>query len=86
MPQEEPIAEKGESEQAVDKRFQTVTPRVTAFMAVHSQKVLFTALILTFLLVGAAGEAAAHNPGGHEVPGCANGADTVAHQNPNCHS
>lgn len=85
MPHNEDTAENGPFEQVADNGFQPMTPRATAFMAVHSQKILLTALILTLLLVGAAGEAAAHNPAGYEVPGCANGAETVAQQNPNCH-
>ncbi|MFB6083717.1 MAG: hypothetical protein ABEJ94_05680 [Halorientalis sp.] len=35
---------------------------------------------------GAAGEVVAHDPAGHAVPGCENGADVVAQKNPNCHT
>lgn len=59
--------------------------RVTTFTAMHSQKILLAAMVLVLLLVGAAGEVAAHNPAGVAVPGCENGADAVAHNNPNCH-
>ncbi|SDG11240.1 hypothetical protein [Halorientalis regularis] len=54
-------------------------------VARHSQKVLLAAMLAVLLTVGAAGEAAAHNPAGQPVPGCENGADVVAEQNPNCH-
>lgn len=59
--------------------------KVLSFTAMHSQKILLAAMVLAFLLVGGVGEAVAHNPGGHAVPGCGNGADAAAHNNPNCH-
>ena len=59
--------------------------RVLTVTAQHSQKLLVGAVLLAFLLVGAVGEVAAHNPAGHPVPGCENGADAVNHTNPNCH-
>jgi len=37
------------------------------------------------LSVGAAGEALVHSPADIAVPGCENGADVVAHKDPNCH-
>jgi heme A synthase len=55
-------------------------------VAQHSQKILLAAMLVVLLTVGAAGEAVAHNPAGHAVPGCENGADVVAEQNPNCHA
>ena len=47
--------------------------------------ILLVFLVLALLLVGGVGEAVAHNPAGIGVPGCENGADVVAHENPNCH-
>jgi hypothetical protein len=58
--------------------------RVLTFATRHSQTIILVAVVLAFLLVGAVGEAAAHNPAGQPVPGGENGADAV-HNNPNCH-
>ncbi|WP_336000371.1 hypothetical protein [Halorientalis halophila] len=54
-------------------------------VAQHSQKILLAGLLVVLLTIGAAGEAVAHNPAGHAVPGCENGADVVGAKNPNCH-
>lgn len=59
--------------------------RLMTVTAKHSQKILVVAVVLAFLLVGAAGEVAAHNPAGQPVPGCENGADAVGQHNPTCH-
>jgi hypothetical protein len=50
----------------------------------HPRIALFLVL-MTLLLVAGVGEVAAHNPAGHPVPGCENGADVVGHKNPTCH-
>lgn len=59
---------------------------LTSFVATHSRSIVTLTLLAVLLVAGAAGEAAAHNPAGHAVPGCENGADVVAQKNPNCHS
>ncbi|ADJ14527.1 hypothetical protein [Halalkalicoccus jeotgali] len=46
---------------------------------------ILLAIVALMLLVGAAGEVAAHNPAGVDVAGCHNGADAAASHNPNCH-
>lgn len=63
----------------------TMKTTATAFALKHSRVILMALFILTLLLIGGAGEVAAHNPAGIEVTGCENGADTVAQNNPNCH-
>jgi hypothetical protein len=55
-----------------------------AFMINH-RRIVLLALVTLLLITGFVGEAAAHNPAGVVVPGCENGADAVAHSNPNCH-
>jgi len=58
---------------------------LTSFVATNSRRIVMLTVLTVLLVAGAAGEAAAHNPAGHAVPACENGADVVAHQNPNCH-
>lgn len=59
--------------------------RFRSFVARNAGQLTVLALLLAFLLLGGVGEVAAHNLAGIEVPGCTNGAESVAQHNPNCH-
>jgi len=63
----------------------SVRTRTVGFAAERPATVLLVVVLLVAILVGGAGEAVAHNPAGHAVPGCENGAEVVAHRNPGCH-
>jgi hypothetical protein len=55
------------------------------FTIQHSRLVVLLTVVALLLLVGAAGEVAAHNPAGVSVPACEKGAEAAAHSNPTCH-
>jgi len=59
--------------------------RVMTFTAKHSGTIVLVTILLALLVIGAAGEAVAHNLAGQPVPGCENEADAVGNNNPNCH-
>lgn len=63
---------------------QTMMERTLGFVLKHPKTILI-AVLLVFLLTGFVGEVAAHDPAGVAVPACENGAEVVAHENPNCH-